>query len=80
MSLDAAAKDFVTDAFAHCKYIALTAEAEAIFAKAGIAEDLDEACLPLDEADDAQAFVEACRALRYWPRELTVDLDAQPEA
>ncbi len=47
LSLDAAAKDFVTDAFAHCKFIGMTAEAEPIFAKAGIGGDLDEACLPL---------------------------------
>lgn len=78
LSLDAAAKDFATDAFAHCKFIGLSSEAEAIFAKAGIADDLDEACLPLASADDAQAFIEACRTLRYWPRELAVDLDAQP--
>jgi len=78
LSLDAAAKDFATDAFAHCKFIGLSSEAEALFAKAGIADDLDEACLPLASADDAQAFIEACRTLRYWPRELAVDLDAQP--
>jgi catalase len=80
LSLDAAAKDFATDAFAHCKYIGISAEAEAIFAKAGIADDLDEACLPLAKAADAKAFLAACRALRYGPRELTVDLDAQPQA
>ena len=80
LSLDAAAKDFATDAFAHCKYIGIGAEAEAIFAKAGIVDDLDEACLPLAKAADAKAFLAACRALRYWPRELTVDLDAQPQA
>ncbi|AOR80993.1 catalase HPII (plasmid) [Novosphingobium resinovorum] len=77
---DAAAKDFVTDAFAHCKFIGFSAEAQAIFAKAGIAEDLDEACKPLGNAKDAAGFVEACRALRYWPRELEVDLDARPAA
>jgi catalase len=78
LSLDAAAKDFATDAFAHCKYIGISAEAEAIFVKAGIAEDLDEACLPIGKPADAQAFVTACRALRYWAREAAVDLDAQP--
>ena len=78
LSLDAAAKDFATDAFAHCKYIGMSAEAEAIFAKAGIADDLDEACLPLGKAADAKAFITACRALRYWPREVVVDLAAQP--
>lgn len=80
LSLDAAAKDFATDAFAHCKYIGISAEAEAIFVKAGIADDLDEACMPLGKPADAKTFLTACRTLRYWPRELTVDLDAQPEA
>jgi len=80
LSRDAAARDFVTDAFAHCKYIGIGAEAEAIFVAAGIAEDLDEACLPLGRPGQAATFIEACRGLRYWPRELTVDLDARPEA
>ncbi|MDF7773647.1 catalase [Sphingomonas sp. AOB5] len=76
LSLDAAAKDFATDAFAHCKFIGISAEAEALFVAAGIADDLDQACLPLSKAADARTFIEACRALRFWPRELTVDLDA----
>lgn len=80
LSLDATARDFATDAFTHCKYIGISADAEAIFAKAGIAQDLDEACLPLDKTADASAFIKACRALRYWPRELAVDLDAQASA
>lgn len=78
LSSDAAAKDFVTDAFAHCKYIGMSAQAEAIFVKAGIADDLDEACRPLSKAADAKAFLAACRTLRHWPRELKVDLDAPP--
>ncbi len=78
LSLDAAAKDFITDAFAHCKFIGMTAEAEPIFVKAGIGDDLDEACLPLGKAGDAKSFIQACRALRHWPRELKVDLDAKP--
>jgi catalase len=80
LSVDAAAKDFVTDAFAHCKFIGISADAEPIFVKAGLADDLDEACLPIAKPADAQAFIEACRALRYWPRERAVDLDAQPES
>ncbi|RYE70492.1 MAG: catalase HPII, partial [Rhizobiaceae bacterium] len=79
LARDAAAKDFVTDAFAHCKYIGIGAEAEPLFTAAGIAEtDLDEACLPLGEAGDAAPFLETARKLRHWPRELTVDLDAKP--
>lgn len=76
LAMDAAAKDFVTDAFAHCKYIGIGAEAQPLFVKAGIGEDLDEACLPLGKASDAKAFIEAARALRLWSRELKADLDA----
>jgi catalase len=80
LAKDAAAKDFVTDAFAHCKFIAMGAHAQPLFEAAGIANDLDEACLPLAKAADAKAFVEAARALRHWPRELTVDLDAKSKS
>lgn len=80
LSQDAAARDFVADAFGHCKYIGATAEAQAIFAKAGIADSLDEACVALEEPADAKAFIAACGQLRYWPRELNVDLDARPDA
>jgi len=78
LARDAVAKDFVSDAFGHCKYIGMSAAAEAIFAKAGIGDDdLDEACLALAKPADAKAFIAACRSLRYWPRELKVDLDAK---
>lgn len=80
LATDAAAKDFVTDAFAHCKFIGFSPEAERIFAKAGIADDLDEACITLGAAKDAATFIAACRTLRHWPRELEVDLDARPAA
>ncbi|TZG25786.1 catalase [Sphingomonas montanisoli] len=74
---DAAAQDFVRDAFAHCKYIGLTKAAQPLFAKAGIADLLDDACLALGTAKDAAAFVDTIGALRFWPRELEVDLDAK---
>lgn len=74
---DASAKDFVTDAFAHCKFIGISREAHPLFERAGIANDLDEACLPLGSAKHASAFIAACAALRHWPREMAVDLDAK---
>jgi catalase len=77
LSRDAAAKDFVTDAFAHCKFIGISADAKPIFVKAGIADDLDDACIPIGKPADAQPFIQACRELRYWPRETSVDLDAK---
>ena len=77
LAKDGTAKDFVNDAFGHCKFIAYSAEAMALFEKAGLAEDLDEGCLPLAKPKDAADFLEACGALRYWDRETKVDLDAQ---
>ena len=77
LASDAATQDFVRDAFGHCKFIGLTKEAEPIFVKAGIADMLDDACIALSNAKAAAGFVDAIAALRYWPRELQVDLDAK---
>ncbi len=76
LAKDGAARDFVADAFGHCKFIGYTAEAQPLLEKAGVAADLDEACIALGKAKDAAAFIDACAALRFWPRELKVDLDA----
>ncbi len=73
---DSCAKDFVNDAFAHCKFIGYSSEAALVFEKAGLAKDLDEACIKLATKADAMSFVKACRALRHWERETKIDLDA----
>ena len=75
-----AARDFVADAHAHCKYIGLGAQAQPLLAKAGLAGDLDVACLPLDRADEAETFIEACKGLRYWDRELEREQDTNHDA
>ncbi len=72
-----AAKDFVSDAFAHCKFIACTAEAEPLFHKAGIADDLDDGVFALKSRDDIAAFLKACGKLRHWERDAKV---GQPRA
>jgi catalase len=77
LSKDKTAKDFVNDAFAHCKFIGYTAAAEPLIAKAGIASDeYDEGMVRLDNADDVPAFLAMCGQLRLWDRELKTDLDA----
>ncbi|MBO0905150.1 catalase [Jiella sonneratiae] len=63
------AKDFVSDAFAHCKFIAYSPEAMPLFEKAGIADDLDEGCMEIGAAGEAAGFVTMCRKLRHWKRE-----------
>ena len=63
-----AARDFVADAVAHRKFIGYSATAEALFAKAGIADAIDDGFVPLKTAADAKEFVATCRQLRYWDR------------
>ena len=75
LAKDATAKDFVADAFAHCKFIGHNDAANALFDAAGVTER-DEGFVGLAEAKDAKTFVGQCRALRLWSRELNVDLDA----
>ncbi len=76
LSKDKTAKDFVNDAFGHCKFIGYTAEAKPFLAKAGIAdEDMDDGVVALTDGA-ADAFVKTCGQLRLWDRELDVDLDA----
>jgi catalase len=65
---DPAAKDFVTDAHAHCKFVAHTQEAMTLFAAAGLSDLVDDGYVELG-SNGATAFVEACRAVRLWARE-----------
>ena len=65
-------RDFINNAFAHCKFIGFNEAAKELIKAAGIEQQLDEGCVLLDasKADDcATEFVEKCRSLRYWPRE-----------
>ena len=69
---EAAARDFVADAFAHCKFIAHVGAAQPLLDKAGV--ETDEGVIPLDSAADIAGFVESCRKLRLWAREPKVKL------
>jgi catalase len=77
LSADKPSQDFASDAFAHCKFIGLSEGGRLLMDAVGLAEKLDEGCLPLAEPGDAAAFLKACAPLRLWTRELAVDLDAR---
>jgi len=62
------ARDFVADAFAHCKFIGLTDAATLLLEKAGIARDAG--VIDLKTGKGATAFLRSCRALRFWEREM----------
>jgi catalase len=71
LATDAAAKDFVSDAFGHCKFIGYSADAKVLFDEARIPPELDAGFLLLDKVKDARAFVAQCAELRFWLRETT---------
>jgi len=71
---EAAARDFVADAFSHCKFIGFTPGAVPLLAKAGVEPGADEGMLPLADKASARDFIESCRALRLWAREAAVKL------
>ncbi|QIA24516.1 catalase [Mesorhizobium sp. AA22] len=74
LAKEAAAKDFVSDAFAHCKFIGFTPQAEPLLARAGVEADADEGLIRLESEEAAEKFVQACRKLRLWAREAAVKL------
>ncbi len=65
---NAAARDFVADAFAHHKFIGYVEAATPLFEKAGVSDSRDEGFIALKKPADCSAFITDCRQLRYWPR------------
>ena len=71
---EATARDFVADAFQHCKFIGYGAAAMPLLEKAGIAGDLDEGVIALPGDGGVAGFVEQLGKLRVWSREPAVKL------
>jgi catalase len=71
---EAAARDFVADAFAHCKFIAYTAGAVPLMQKSGVDSQADEGLVAIEDPKAITRFIEACRNLRLWSREAAVKL------
>ncbi|MGO7868179.1 catalase [Rhizobium leguminosarum] len=72
---EATARDFVADAFVHCKFIGYVETALPLMQKAGIADSLDEGVMALGAAMDVTAFIKALGKLRVWGREPSVKLN-----
>ena len=72
---ESTARDFVADAFAHCKFIGHVASAVPLFGKAGIGDgDIDEGFVALDSPKNAIGFVDGLGKLRVWAREPNVKM------
>jgi catalase len=72
LTKEAAALDFVADAFVHCKFIAHVEAAQPLLDKAGV--EPDEGVMPLGSTSDISDFIKSCRKLRLWAREMKVKL------
>ena len=70
-----ATRDFVSDAFAHSKFIAY-AESAAPLIKAAIGDNnLDAGFIQIKTAADAALFLQSCRRLRFWERKSQVQVN-----
>ncbi len=75
LSTDAAAKDFVADAYAHLKFIGFNDGASALLTKAGLTGP-EEGVVQIEKSDDASSFIDSCRKLRIWNREPKVKMSS----
>jgi catalase len=73
LATNPAARDFLSDAYAHCKFIGYTSGAAPLFAAAGL--DLDGDAVAHDggivslDSRPAADFILRCRPLRFWDRQ-----------
>jgi catalase len=67
-----AARDFVSDAYAHCKFIGYAGDPTPLFVAAGVGGLMDDGFVNLDEQPAAD-FIARCAELRYWPRAMARD-------
>ncbi len=71
---NASAKDFVSDAYGHLKFIAYVKAATPLFEKAGIPGKMDDGFVELTSPKSTAQFVALCRKLRLWQREQVVTM------
>lgn len=69
LATEATARDFVADAFQHCKFIGHVEAAMPLLKKAGIADSLDEGVIALETEKDIAGFIKELGKLRLWSRE-----------
>src|SRR5215204_4015717 len=72
-SKESTARDFVTDAFAHCKFIGYTPGSVKLIERSGVSPEADEGLIRLQTGRSISEFIGACRRLRLWPREINCE-------
>ncbi len=69
LSAKPAARDFVSDAYAHAKFIGYGAGGADLLRAAGLGERIDDGMVEIGGAGDVSTFLSRCRELRFWERE-----------
>ncbi len=65
-----AARDFLTDAYAHAKFIGYTAPTASFFSACGLSERLDDGFVELAaNGSSAKEFLDRCHQVRFWARQ-----------
>lgn len=64
-----AVRDFVADAYAHCKFVRYADDAVPLFRAVGLAEPLDDGFVRLSDATSVDDFLVHCGQLRSWERQ-----------
>ncbi len=65
---DKPSQDFVSDAFAHAKFIAFVPAVTPLFEAVGLADKMDGGFMDVSKGSSAMDFIEACGKLRFWNR------------
>ena len=68
------AREFVADAYAHCKFIAYTADARQLLERALAGSPLDAGCRQVETSMAASQFAAQCQQQRFWAREPVLGL------
>lgn len=68
MSGNKPSQDFVSDAFAHVKFIAYSEGAMPLLEATGVAEKMDDGVVKIEAKADAADFLKQCKQLRFWDR------------
>ena len=66
-----AARDFIADAYAHCKFIGYAGDPAPLFEAAGLSGQIDDGFADLGRSS-AAGFIARCAELRFWPRQASI--------
>ena len=69
LALNKPSLDFVSDAFAHLKFIGYDPAVKPLLEGAGVASRMDDGFIKLGSKADAKSFLKSCGDLRFWNRE-----------